>query len=89
MALERDSHVALYQQIVNQLIAQIRSHQLPPGARLPTIRAMAKALGVTRVTVQNAYDELQSLGWAEATVGRGTFVSHHPPIAHREALVGW
>jgi len=86
--LERDSHVALYQQIVNQLIAQIRSRQLPPGARLPTIREMAKQLGVTRVTVQNAYDELQSTGWAEATVGRGTFVSHQPPIAHREALVG-
>ena len=36
---------------------------------------MATSLGVTRLTVQNAYGELQADGWIEATVGRGTFVS--------------
>ncbi len=79
-SLDRQNQIALYQQIAEQIIDQIRSRQLPPGARLPTIRQMAQTLGVTRVTVQNAYDELQSIGWVEATVGRGTFVSAHPPI---------
>lgn len=72
--LARDDGVALYQQIVDQLKSQIRSQQLPNGARLPTIRQLAQELGVTRVTVQSAYDELQAGGWIEATVGRGTFV---------------
>jgi DNA-binding transcriptional MocR family regulator len=83
MHLDRQNQIALYQQIVEQIIEEIRSQQLPPGARLPTIRQLAKTLGVTRVTVQNAYDELQSTGWVEATVGRGTFVSRHPPIVRR------
>ncbi|MEZ4614170.1 MAG: PLP-dependent aminotransferase family protein [Caldilineaceae bacterium] len=80
LQLERESHIALYQQIVDQLIERIRSNQLPAGARLPTIRQLAQELGVTRVTVQNAYDGLQDEGWIEATVGRGTFVSRHPPL---------
>jgi DNA-binding transcriptional MocR family regulator len=36
---------------------------------------MAADLGVTRLTVQNAYADLQNSGWVEATVGRGTFVA--------------
>lgn len=77
--LERDSGVALYQQIVDQFKSQIRARHLPGGAQLPTIRHLAQELGVTRVTVQSAYDELQASGWIEATVGRGTFVSEQTP----------
>lgn len=77
--LARDNEVALYQQIADQLKSQIRTQQLSNGARLPTIRQLAQELGVTRVTVQSAYDELQAGGWIEATVGRGTFVSEHLP----------
>lgn len=73
--LERVGNVALYQQIVEQVKERISHHHLPPGTRLPTIRQLAKELGVTRVTVQNAYNELQAGGWIESTVGRGTFVS--------------
>ncbi|MBX3010298.1 MAG: PLP-dependent aminotransferase family protein [Caldilineaceae bacterium] len=72
--LARDNGVALYQQIVDQVKSQIRTRHLPSGTRLPTIRQLAQELGVTRVTVQNAYDELQASGWVESTVGRGTFV---------------
>ena len=73
--LERAGNVALYQQIVEQVKDRISSHRLPPGARLPTSRELAQELGVTRVTIQNAYNELQTGGWIEATTGRGTFVS--------------
>jgi DNA-binding transcriptional MocR family regulator len=73
--LQRDQQAALYRQIADQIKDQISSQRLPPGARLPTIRQLAQELGVTRVTVQNAYDELQAEGWIESTIGRGTFVS--------------
>lgn len=54
---------------------EIGNGRLPANSRLPTVRRMAEQLGVTRLTVQNAYSELQADGWVEATVGRGTFVS--------------
>lgn len=75
LRLERNSPAALYQQIADQFKDQISNNRLPAGARLPTIRRLANDLGVTRVTVQNAYDELRADGWIEATTGRGTFVS--------------
>jgi DNA-binding transcriptional MocR family regulator len=75
LQLKRESNLALYQQIAEQIKDQIGDQRLPVGARLPTIRQLAQELGVTRVTVQNAYDELQSNGWIEATIGRGTYVS--------------
>lgn len=77
--LERDSRVALYQQIVEQVKLAINSGRLTAGTRLPTIRQLAQELQVTRATIQNAYDELQAGGWIESTVGRGTFVSEHAP----------
>lgn len=85
--LERDSGVALYQQIAEQFKTQIRARQLPLGARLPTIRHVAQELSVTRVTVQSAYDELRAGGWVESTVGRGTFVSDQAPAQPNLSLV--
>lgn len=85
--LVRDNEVALYQQIVDHFKRQIRSRHLPAGTRLPTIRQLAEALGVTRVTVQSAYDELQAQGWIEATVGRGTFVCAEPPLLPAMSLM--
>jgi DNA-binding transcriptional MocR family regulator len=74
--LDRTNSVALYQQISEYLKERISDGRLPAGARLPTVRQFASDLGVTRLTVQNAYAELQTAGWIESTVGRGTFVSH-------------
>lgn len=73
--LDRSADQALYQQIVEQIKAHICDGRLPASAQLPTVRQLAKQIGVTRLTVQNAYSELQSGGWVEATIGRGTFVS--------------
>lgn len=73
--LNRKADQALYQQIVEQIKAHICDGRLPAATQLPTVRELAKQLGVTRLTVQNAYSELQSGGWVEATIGRGTFVN--------------
>ncbi|MEM7127164.1 MAG: PLP-dependent aminotransferase family protein [Chloroflexota bacterium] len=73
--LERSSSQALYLQIAEQIKVQICDGRLPATAQLPTVRQLARQLQVTRLTIQNAYGELQSEGWVEATIGRGTFVS--------------
>lgn len=63
-----------YGRIAKRLREQIGSGKLAAGARLPTLRALAAQLGVSRDTVAGAYEALQGEGLVEATVGRGTFV---------------
>ena len=75
ITLNRQGEFPLYQQIIEHLKTQINDGRLPAGTQLPTIRQLATEVGVTRLTVQNAYSELQAQGLIEARVGRGTFVS--------------
>lgn len=74
-AVERQSKLPIYRQIAEQIRLQISDGRMPPGTQLPTVRELAAMLSVTRLTVQNAYRDLQADGWVESTVGRGTFVT--------------
>jgi len=49
--------------------------QLAPGLRLPTVRSMAKELGIAPMTVAQVYKELKAVGLLETKPGHGTFVS--------------
>jgi DNA-binding transcriptional MocR family regulator len=73
--LRRDAPIPLYLQIKGQLQERIERGVLLPGTRLPATRTLAGRLEVSRVTVVNAYAELEAEGWVQAHVGRGTFVS--------------
>jgi len=64
----------IYRRIAERLRGEIEAGLRAPGARLPTIRALAAELGVNRDTVALAYEELGAAGLVESTVGRGTFV---------------
>ncbi len=46
------------------------------GARLPSTRALAADLGVSRNTVRQAFEQLLAEGFLESTVGAGTRVAH-------------
>ncbi len=72
--LRRDATDPLYLQIRDKLQERIERGILLPGARLPATRTLADQLGVSRVTVVNAYAELEAEGCVRAHVGRGTFV---------------
>lgn len=60
--------------------ARIRDGELPPGTRLPTIRDLAAAAGVSPMTVTTAYRELRRRGLVSAAGRRGTRVSEQPPL---------
>jgi DNA-binding transcriptional MocR family regulator len=75
LQLDRHDRRPLYMQIVEQIQQHIRTGALPLGSRLPPIRELAVDLGLTRLTVHNAYAELQADGWIESHVGRGTYVA--------------
>jgi DNA-binding transcriptional MocR family regulator len=64
----------LYRAIVEALALDVAEGRLPHGARLPTHRDLAGALGVTVGTVSRAYTEAARRGLVSGEVGRGTFV---------------
>src|SRR5262245_4260052 len=63
-----------YLAISRAIEADVRSGRLAEGSRLPTHRALARALGVNVGTVSRAYAEAQRRGLTTGEVGRGTFV---------------
>ena len=65
----------LYEQISSQVKAQIMSGELRAGEALPSIRALARSLQISVLTVQKAYDQLQTDGFIETTAGKGCSVS--------------
>jgi GntR family transcriptional regulator/MocR family aminotransferase len=78
--LDRRSKVPLYCQIEAFLRQGILSGSLAPDTRLPATRQLARDLGVNRLTVENAYAELQADGLVEGQVGSGTYVlPPYPP----------
>lgn len=65
----------IYEQITSQIKAMIMSGELKSGDPIPSMRALAKSIHVSVITVQKAYEDLQRDGFIETTVGRGSFVS--------------
>lgn len=65
----------IYEQITLQIKAMIMSGELQTGDSIPSMRALAKSIHVSVITVQKAYEDLQRDGFIETTVGRGSFVS--------------
>ena len=65
----------------NALRAAIRSGRLGPGDRIPSTRALALDLGLSRGTVVEAYTQLTAEGYLDAERGSGTRVSELGPSA--------
>ncbi|MGE5072183.1 MAG: PLP-dependent aminotransferase family protein [Anaerolineae bacterium] len=72
--LSRDSNIPLYHQITTYLRNGIVSGTLAADTRLPASRALARSLGVNRITVESAYAELEAEGLVFSRVGSGTYV---------------
>jgi len=77
--LERRRDVPLYQQITRAITSDIRRGRLRPGDALPGTRTLARALGVQRLTVVTAFEDLVAEGWIVNRPARGAFVSTDLP----------
>jgi DNA-binding transcriptional MocR family regulator len=64
----------IYRVLVDVIAADIEVGKLPPGTRLPPLRDLAYALGISVGAVTRAYDAAARRGLVSAHVGRGTFV---------------
>lgn len=76
--LDRSRPRSLRAQVEVELREAIRSGRLPPGTELPSSRALAADLGVTRGVVVAAYDQLVAEGYLLARAGSGTVVNARP-----------
>src|SRR5688572_15216498 len=72
--LDRQSSTPLYEQIEAYLRQGILSGSLAADTRLPASRQLARDLGVNRITVENAYAELEAEGLIFSRLGSGTYV---------------
>ncbi len=73
--LPLDGEGALYEQIYRSIRDAILSGRVAAGTRLPTTRALAVELGVSRNTVVSAFEPLRAEGYVVSRVGAGTFVA--------------
>ena len=85
--VDAGSGTAPYEQVRVQLATRIGDGRLPAGTRLPTVRALAAALGLAVNTVARAYTELEADGLVATEGRRGTRVTGRvsPPTAVRDA----
>ncbi|QUQ66000.1 GntR family transcriptional regulator [Kutzneria sp. CA-103260] len=75
IAVEPDNGVAPWRQVRDQIAARIGSGELPVGAKLPTIRQLARDLGLAAGTVARAYRELETVGVLQTNRRQGTVVA--------------
>ena len=69
------SPVPLYRQIYDGYRTAILAGRLRPGQRLPSTRALAAELGLSRLPALNAFEQLLHEGYIEGKRGAGTFVA--------------
>ena len=65
----------IYEQIVEQVKGQIIRGILEADTTLPSVRALAKELKVSALTVKKAYDALEAEGFVITVHGKGSFVA--------------
>ncbi len=73
--ISNNANKPIYEQITLQIKAMIMSGELQAGEAIPSMRALAKSIHVSVITVPKAYEDLQRDGFIETTIGRGSFVS--------------
>ena len=71
----QNSGVPIYQQITEQMKADILTGKLSQGEYLPSIRTLAKDLKISVITTMKAYEELQAQGLVTAVQGKGFYVN--------------
>jgi GntR family transcriptional regulator len=73
--INSSSMVPIYEQIVDQVKAQIISGELKEDDNLPSVRTLSKELRISALTVKKAYDSLEQERFTVTIHGKGTYVA--------------
>ena len=75
MKILQNSGVPIYQQIAEQMKADILAGKMKQGEYLPSIRSLAKELKISVITTMKAYELLEAEGLVTAAQGKGFYVN--------------
>ncbi|MFC3800264.1 GntR family transcriptional regulator [Cohnella sp. GCM10012308] len=79
VAISSSSEKPIYQQLFEQISAQILKGELPSGYCLPPIRQAALELQISVITVKKAWEELERCRLIHTITGKGCFVAEFSP----------
>ncbi|QLK86445.1 GntR family transcriptional regulator [Staphylococcus sp. 17KM0847] len=82
--LRSNSASPIYEQIKQQVKEQILRGVLPAGTHLPSMRELAKDLGVSVITTKRAYEDLEKDGYLTSIRGKGTYVKEQDTAILKE-----
>ncbi|HKM05582.1 MAG TPA: GntR family transcriptional regulator [Sphaerochaeta sp.] len=74
LVLKNEDTKPIYQQIIDHVKKMIATGELAIGAKLPSIRQLAKELQVSVITTKRAYEELQRVNFIDTVPSKGSFV---------------
>ena len=83
--ISHSSMVPIYEQLIGQIKTMILNEELKENDALPSVRALAKELKISALTVKKAYDNLEEDGFTVTVHGKGTYVAQANKEAQREA----
>ena len=79
----------MYRQVMEQIKQRVAVADWPPGQKIPSIRELAVALGISVITIKRAYLELEREGVIATMQGKGSFVASDADLGtslHRREL---
>lgn len=79
VSISNTSEKPIYQQLFEQISAQILKGELESGYCLPPIRQAAQELRISVITVKKAWEELERSGLIHTITGKGCFVAEFSP----------
>lgn len=85
--ISNDSGLPIYEQIKNQIKAQIVAGELKADEALPGMRTLASDLKVSVITTKRAYNDLEQEEYTYSMPGKGSFVKElNKEIVRKNAL---
>jgi GntR family transcriptional regulator, transcriptional repressor for pyruvate dehydrogenase complex len=81
------SRISLSEHLAQQILAYIRSENLGPNERLPSVRALAQSFSVATPTLREALRRLESTGTIEIKHGSGIYVKEGADLAEAKRLM--
>ena len=85
--IKNKSELPIYEQIEQQIKAQILEGTVPEDEQLPSVRQLAKDLKISVITTTRAYNDLAEEGFIISVAGKGYFVASRNNELMRERLL--
>ena len=82
--LDLKSRVPIYEQLKNRTLELIMAGVLEQDSQLPSVRSLARDLGVNPNTIQKAYQDMEKEGIIYSVAGKGSFVNDIRAVKEKE-----